>query len=522
MYNSFEKDGFLYIVLEYVENGNLFEYMQQKEVKTEQALSFFRQVTVAVAHLHKQNILHRDVKPENVLVKNDGCVKLCDFGFCAPYGVDVIRRTMCGTTEYLPPEILLGATQNNKVDIWCLGVLLYELLHKRTPFDSRSDNQLLVDQNKQRIRFDDTVSKEIRELISGCLKVDPKERMTAEEILRSSVFSNKKNDDKEKKENRLGLGDKGGRLARQQGFKKKNRPNNVFKKKKPAKTIQKKKIYSSKKNIEIKREILQPTKKASPINKERKKDVGRKKEAVRFVKQPPSSEKQIYTPSEYIKPPKELIYSNASFKRKKDPAITKLTGNIKKTVIRYSANRNGSAVGRKTHDASNSPGVIKVTRKNSKVKKIKSTVQFKSEMPNFYLNKDHLSQGFKYKEPNKGTANPISLNGFNIYKQADPVAKDNIYNFGKSEKNLKKVVIGKNDFGRELGRKQFKYSCTQGRGEKGRAKKSSFHYCSRPREEGRRRVINLDEVTIDNKGKRSSSLNRGYIGGSLNLRWVKR
>ena len=91
MYNNFEKDGKYYIILELAENGNLFEYSHKNTIPVAEVLSIFKQLVSAVNHLHKLGILHRDIKPENVLFTKDMTVKLCDFGFCAPYG-KLIRR----------------------------------------------------------------------------------------------------------------------------------------------------------------------------------------------------------------------------------------------------------------------------------------------------------------------------------------------------------------------------------------------------------------------------------------------
>lgn len=87
-------------------------------------------------YIHKRKNIHRDIKPENVLLTKDNQVKICDFGFCAPFGQDVVWETMCGTREYLSPEVANKKQQNEKVDIWCLGILIYELFHKKTPFES--------------------------------------------------------------------------------------------------------------------------------------------------------------------------------------------------------------------------------------------------------------------------------------------------------------------------------------------------------------------------------------------------
>lgn len=91
LHNAFESKGYLYIILEYVEKGNLFEYMKVNRLSEDDVVTIFYQVTSAINHLHKQKILHRDIKPENILMKDKNHAKLCDFGFCAPYGNDVVR-----------------------------------------------------------------------------------------------------------------------------------------------------------------------------------------------------------------------------------------------------------------------------------------------------------------------------------------------------------------------------------------------------------------------------------------------
>lgn len=83
----------------------------------------------AVRYIHQKKTIHRDIKPENILLDRNLDAKLCDFGFSANVGDNIKRKTICGTTDYYPPEILSGNIQTEKVDIWCLGILFYELLH---------------------------------------------------------------------------------------------------------------------------------------------------------------------------------------------------------------------------------------------------------------------------------------------------------------------------------------------------------------------------------------------------------
>ncbi len=91
LYSSFEKKGKLYMILEFVEKGNLWELLKNVYLNETQVIRIFRQIVSAIKYLHKRKILHRDIKPENILLNSHFDVKLCDFGFCAPYGKDQLR-----------------------------------------------------------------------------------------------------------------------------------------------------------------------------------------------------------------------------------------------------------------------------------------------------------------------------------------------------------------------------------------------------------------------------------------------
>lgn len=110
------------------------ETVSKKDVKR-----YFRDVCEALAYLHSQNIMHRDIKvwscpiqPENVLLnKTTNEAKLCDFGFAAILGE---RKTLCGTYEYMSPEMIQNRPYDYKIDIWALGILLFELISGSAPF----------------------------------------------------------------------------------------------------------------------------------------------------------------------------------------------------------------------------------------------------------------------------------------------------------------------------------------------------------------------------------------------------
>jgi aurora kinase len=123
----------VYLILEYMEGGTLFDYMNQYEKLSEtETVNFVREVTTAVKYLHDVNIAHRDIKPENIVISY-GIAKLCDFGWSAR--VQGSRKTYCGTFDYAPPEILERKEYDLSVDLWCLGVLTYELLTGKVPFE---------------------------------------------------------------------------------------------------------------------------------------------------------------------------------------------------------------------------------------------------------------------------------------------------------------------------------------------------------------------------------------------------
>ena len=136
----FQDPNKVYLLLEFCEGGELYRRMRQApggRFAADAAGAYVRQVCGAVAHMHLCHVIHRDIKPENLLLGADGQVKLADFGWAvhAPPATPFARRsTMCGTPEYLAPEIVRGDPYGREVDNWSLGVLAFELVEGRTPF----------------------------------------------------------------------------------------------------------------------------------------------------------------------------------------------------------------------------------------------------------------------------------------------------------------------------------------------------------------------------------------------------
>lgn len=179
----------LFIFLEYAENGDLFRYLQRKSFSSKQLLNFFHQTCLAMQYIHDKNIMHRDLKPENILVSADNKIKLCDFGYSAEYDKNEVRQTLCGTYEYMAPEVIFNGRQTKKTDIWALGILLYELFHGQAPFKGQNIEEVMLQIKKGLVGFKRHLNPLLKDLIVKILVMNPLKRPSIEEILAHGLLS---------------------------------------------------------------------------------------------------------------------------------------------------------------------------------------------------------------------------------------------------------------------------------------------------------------------------------------------
>ena len=186
LYNAIENKTSFYLILEYASNGTLFTLIKKNQgVDEKLAFYFFIQTLNVVDFLHKNLILHRDLKPENILLTDDYKIKLSDFGWSTDISDERQRSTYCGTVEYIAPEILNNEQYGPSIDIWSLGILLFELLHSYSPFVVKDLDSNKIKKNiikKDYLRFRQGISKECKDLIYKLLEKDCNKRISIKDI----------------------------------------------------------------------------------------------------------------------------------------------------------------------------------------------------------------------------------------------------------------------------------------------------------------------------------------------------
>uniref|UniRef100_A0A7N4PI76 protein kinase C n=1 Tax=Sarcophilus harrisii TaxID=9305 RepID=A0A7N4PI76_SARHA len=186
LHSCFQTTSRLFLVIEYVNGGDLMFHMQrQRKLPEEHARFYAAEICIALNFLHERGIIYRDLKLDNVLLDAEGHIKLTDYGMCKEgLGPGDTTSTFCGTPNYIAPEILRGEEYGFSVDWWALGVLMFEMMAGRSPFDIITDNP---DMNTEDYLFQVILEKPIRiprflsvkasHVLKGFLNKDPKERL---------------------------------------------------------------------------------------------------------------------------------------------------------------------------------------------------------------------------------------------------------------------------------------------------------------------------------------------------------
>ncbi|KAJ8683630.1 hypothetical protein QAD02_019422 [Eretmocerus hayati] len=185
MYGYFHDESRVYLILEYAPKGELFKELNaqpHKRFDEIRAATYISQLADALRYCHARKVIHRDIKPENLLLGVNGELKMADFGWSV-HAPSSRRETLCGTLDYLPPEMVNGQTHDHTVDLWGVGVLTYEFLVGQPPFLAKSYDETYNKIRKASYKCPSHVSDGARDLISKLLVVKPELRLSLDGVL---------------------------------------------------------------------------------------------------------------------------------------------------------------------------------------------------------------------------------------------------------------------------------------------------------------------------------------------------
>ncbi|KAH8085957.1 kinase-like protein [Cristinia sonorae] len=185
LYGYFHDEKRIFLMLEFAGKGELYKQLMKHHRFTERRSSrYIDQMADALSYLHSKHVIHRDIKPENLLLGINGELKIGDFGWSV-HAPGNRRTTLCGTLDYLPPEMVEGREHSEKVDLWALGVLTYEFIVGTPPFEELSGHNATYKRiAKVDLRIPEGVSPEARDLITKLLQYDPEKRLPLSEVRR--------------------------------------------------------------------------------------------------------------------------------------------------------------------------------------------------------------------------------------------------------------------------------------------------------------------------------------------------
>lgn len=180
LYKTYKDDKYMYMLLEACLGGELWSVLRDRGCFDENTTRFYTGCVVeAFSYLHSRGIVYRDLKPENLLLDNNGYIKLVDFGFAKKIGLGRKTWTFCGTPEYVAPEIILNRGHDTAADLWSLGILIFELIEGTPPFSGTDPMKTysLVLKGIGGADFSKRTSKNAQHLVKKLCKNEPSDRL---------------------------------------------------------------------------------------------------------------------------------------------------------------------------------------------------------------------------------------------------------------------------------------------------------------------------------------------------------
>ena len=199
LHEVFQDEKYIYIVMEYLKGRTLSDWLtkNEKPMSEEEATYVIHQLVSAISYWHSNNIVHRDIKLDNIIIDDNLKITLIDFGLSKNFSKSKIMKSTTGSPLFMAPEVL-HKKYSNKCDVWSIGVVMYVLLSKRLPFSGECPADILSQSKVWDLAFEKSfwksISSEAKDLISNMIKFDDKERFTCEQILKHEWFESSKDE----------------------------------------------------------------------------------------------------------------------------------------------------------------------------------------------------------------------------------------------------------------------------------------------------------------------------------------
>uniref|UniRef100_A0AAV2M6I3 non-specific serine/threonine protein kinase n=1 Tax=Knipowitschia caucasica TaxID=637954 RepID=A0AAV2M6I3_KNICA len=185
LYGYFHDASRVYLILEFAPKGQLYCELQRcGRFSEDRSATYIMELADALKYCHSKNVIHRDIKPENLLLGANGELKIADFGWSV-HAPSARRSTLCGTLDYLPPEMIEGKPHDQNVDLWSLGVLCYEFLVGQPPFEAKTHDETYRRISRVEYSYPPqyTFSEGAKDLVSKLLKHNPLHRLPIQGVL---------------------------------------------------------------------------------------------------------------------------------------------------------------------------------------------------------------------------------------------------------------------------------------------------------------------------------------------------
>lgn len=174
-----DKTENVYLIMDFYKRGDFSKFLKKRPLKEKYALKYLKQIVDGLKYLMENQIIHRDLKPQNILMSDVGTLKIADFGFARYFEDDVMIQTVCGSPMWMAPEIIKNKQYNIKSDLWSIGVIFFQMLTGKTPFQANNILDLIKKIEKSSINIPNNIhlTQGCKELLLGLLEKDPDKRI---------------------------------------------------------------------------------------------------------------------------------------------------------------------------------------------------------------------------------------------------------------------------------------------------------------------------------------------------------